>query len=229
MASATSSASVARQPSSRRGFRRMPSRVCTGRVRRTRSAICGSRSTCRPAADSNVICRAMRRGRRVAAVAVAAACAFPGASADASADAVSVDGLDAGAVRVEVAADPFRLAFVDAADGDRLETLAGADAASPDDPRARYGSLGYAMDRRQPVVNNAYLGYYAAAEANTLWFHATKLASSSTDAAGLHLVADTNDPVGDKLEVQIRRVADGVASVETKVSGPLAGMATTSG
>ena len=35
-----------------------------------------------------------------------------------------------------------------------------------------------AMDRRQPVVNNAYLGYYAAAEANTLWFHATRLASA---------------------------------------------------
>src|SRR3954453_13378165 len=207
----------------------MPSRVCTGRVRRTRSAICGSRSTCRPAADSNVICRAMRRGRRVAAVAVAAACAFPGAGADASAAAVPMDGLDAGAVRVEVGADPFRLAFVDAADGARLETLAGADAASPDDPRARYGSLGYAMDRRQPVVNNAYLGYYAAAEADTLWFHATKLVTATRETDGLKLVLDTNDPVGNQIEVHVAKVADGVVSLAAKVTGPLAGMATTSG
>src|SRR4051794_22401683 len=193
----------------------------------------------------------MQRGCRVAAVLAAAlACALPGAAdarggapstgarggapstgarARAAADASTGIRFDAGALRVEVQADPFLIAFIDPADGDTLTTLAGAGDATPDDPRARYGSLGYAMDRRQPVVNNAYLGYYAAAEANTLWFHATKLASSSTDAAGLHLVADTNDPVGDKLEVQIRRVADGVASVETKVSGPLAGMATTSG
>src|SRR4051812_14623367 len=120
----------------------------------------------------------MQRGCRVAAVLAAAlACALPGAAdarggapstgarARAAADASTGIRFDAGTLRVEVQADPFLIAFMDPADGDTLTTLAGAGDETPDDPRARYGSLGYAMDRRQPVVNNAYLGYYAAAEA----------------------------------------------------------------
>src|SRR3954452_13438612 len=116
-------------------------------------------------------------GRPGIVVVATLACALLGAPAAASAAPAGIR-FDAGAMRVEVQADPFALAFVDAADGDELMTLAGADSASPDDPRARYGSLRYGMARHQPVVNNAYLGYYAAAEANTLWFHATKLAST---------------------------------------------------
>src|SRR6476659_9841102 len=115
----------------------------------------------------------MHRAFKAAATAAVCACVFP-VAAPASPQAFR---LDAGSLRVEVQSDPLLIAFTDSADGDTLTTLAGADPASPDDPRARYGSLGYAMDRRQPVVNNAYLGYYAAAEANTLWFHATKVAS----------------------------------------------------
>src|SRR3954453_18703520 len=122
----------------------------------------------------------MQRGCRVAAVIAAAlACSLPDAHAT---DAPAGTRFDAGALRVEIQADPFVLAFVDAHDGDTLQTLAGAGPASPADPPARYGSLGYAMDRRQPVVNNAYLGYYEAAEADTLWFHATKLASATREA-----------------------------------------------
>src|SRR4051794_28454024 len=102
----------------------------------------------------------MTRGCRVAAALAAFACAWPGTAAAAPAGIR----LDAGAIRVEVQSDPFAIAFVDTRDGDTLRTLVGAGDASPDDPRARYGSIGYAMDRRQPVVNNAYLGYYVAAD-----------------------------------------------------------------
>lgn len=132
-------------------------------------------------------------------------------------------------MRVEIQSDPLAIAFVDTRDGDVLQTRAGAGEASPTDPRARYGSLGYAMDRRQPVVNNAYLGYYEAAEANTLWFHATKVASSEMSGDRLRIVADTNDPAGNQLEIALTRVADGAVALETKVIGPLAGLATTSG
>src|SRR4051812_39176423 len=170
----------------------------------------------------------MGRVCRVAAAMVAVlACALPEAAG--AADSPAGVRLDAGALRVEVQADPLRIAFVDAADGDALTTLTGAGSASPDDPRARYGSLGYAMDRRQAVVNNAYLGYYEAAEVNTLWFHATRLASSQPTSTGIRLVADTNDPAGNQLQVDISKAAAGAAAVETKVIGPLAGMATTSG
>src|SRR5687768_6362580 len=77
-----------------------------------------------------------------------------------------------GPLIVRVHADPFALEFVDSADGDVLRTIAGG-LPAPDDPHARYGPLGYSFDLRVPVVNNAFLGYYAAAEAETLWFHAT--------------------------------------------------------
>lgn len=137
-------------------------------------------------------------------------------------------GLDAGALRVQVTNDPFAVRFIDAADGDVLETIGGP-VASPDDPNARYGPFGYGMDRRQPVVNNAYLGYYEAAEANTLWFHPTKVASAETNDGKLRVVANTNDPVGNQLELVFAKAADGAISVETGVLGPLAGQATISG
>src|SRR4051794_22568717 len=194
----------------------------------------------------------MQRGCRVAAVLAAAlACALPGAAdarggapstgarggapstgarARAAADASTGIRFDAGALRVEVQADPFLIAFTDSADGDTLTTLSGADAASPDDPRARYGSLGYAMDRRQPVVNNAYLGYYAAAEANTLWFHATRYVEAKAPEPGrLVLTLDTNDPVGNQIRLSIAKAGEGAVQIESQVIGPLAGMATTSG
>src|SRR3954447_21510666 len=226
MASVRSAGRSVRASRSRHGSRPTASRGCRVHARRTPSAICGSPSTCRRAGSRVVICRAM--GWRGCLAAASVAAAFCMQAADAAAADVPV-GLDAGAVRVEVRADPFQLSLVDTADGDRLATLPGAAPASPDDPRARYGSPGFAMDRRQPGVNNPYLGYYVAAEANTLWFHATKLASSKQDASELHLVADTNDPVGNQLAIDVRRVADGALSIEATVVGPLAGMATTSG
>src|SRR3954447_1972359 len=203
MASVRSAGRSVRASRSRHGSRPTASRGCRVHARRTPSAICGSPSTCRRAGSRVVICRAM--GWRGCLAAASVAAAFCMQAADAAAADVPV-GLDAGAVRVEVRADPFQLSLVDTADGDRLATLPGAAPASPDDPRARYGSLGYAMDRRQPVVNNAYLGYYAAAQADTLWFHATKLASATGEADALKLLLDTNDPVGNQIEVHIAKV-----------------------
>ena len=167
----------------------------------------------------------MGRGCRagLAAVLVALACAQV---AHAQAEPIR---FNAGALRVEVQSDPFRVDFVDVSDGEALRTLAGAGEFAPDDPRARYGSVGYAMDRRQPVVNNAYLGYYTAAEANTLWFHATKAISVDASTTALRIVAATNDPVGNQLELRFTSVADGVVAMDTKVTGPLADLATTSG
>src|SRR5690349_6776705 len=164
----------------------------------------------------------------VAAMAVVA-CAAIDAGAAAAANAPDVR-FGAGALRVEVHADPFAIRALDGGDGDALTTLTGAGGASPDDPRARYGSIGYAMDRRQPIVNNAYLGYYAAAEASTLWFHATKLASSRVlSEAVIELTLDTDDPVGNQIRLLVSRIGDGVVRVQSSVVGPLAGMSTTSG
>src|SRR3954452_576792 len=166
----------------------------------------------------------MPRGCRVVAASVAAlaACALAATTACA-ADAPAGLQFESGSLTAVVQSDPFLVDF------GGLSTLAGAGGLAPDDPRGKYGTFGYAMDRRQPVVNNAYLGYYEAAEANTLWFHATRVASSELKDAKLRIVADTNDPLGNQLEIVFSSPAEGVIAVETAVIGPLAGLATTSG
>ena len=139
--------------------------------------------------------------------------------------------LDSGPLRVEVGTDPFSLSFRDRADGDTLRTRSGA-LFSPDDSRARYGPLGYSVDLRQPLVNNAYLGYYAAAEAETLWFHATRVVSTGRSGRTLVVVAATNDPLGHRLEISISPAGEGGATVSSRIapgSGPLAGRARVSG
>jgi alpha-glucosidase len=136
--------------------------------------------------------------------------------------------LDSGGLRVEVQAQPLAVSFIDSDDGDALTTLAGAVPAA-DDPQARYGAFGYGFDRRQPVVNNAYLGYYAAASAGTLWFHPVAVASAEKTSDRLRLVTTTNDPAGNRLEIVFSRVADGAIAVETRVLGPLAAYATSAG
>src|SRR4051794_35503767 len=107
----------------------------------------------------------MPRGCRVVAAVVAAiaACAGSGAAdARAAADSPAGFRFESGSLGVTVQGDPLLVEFADS--DDALTTLAGGGGSSPDDPRAKYGTFGYAMDRRQPVVNNAYLGYYEAAE-----------------------------------------------------------------
>ncbi len=80
--------------------------------------------------------------------------------------------LDSEALTARVETKPFALEFIDKRDGEALRTVGGA--AVPDAPESRYGPLGYSFDLRVPVVNNAFLGYYVAAEVETLWFHATR-------------------------------------------------------
>ena len=127
-------------------------------------------------------------------------------------------------------AEPFSLAFVDRADGDVLSTLGGAP--RPDDRNARYGPLGYSMDLRQPVANNAYFGYYVAAESPTVWFHATRLLGARRDGRALVLDLATNDPLGHRLELTLRPVAHGAINATSRLapgSGPLAGRPSVSG
>ena len=64
--------------------------------------------------------------------------------------------LDAGALGVWVAADPFALEFADTRSGEVLRTL--GPAPSPASPGSRYGPLGYSFDLRVPIIGNAYLG-----------------------------------------------------------------------
>ena len=85
-----------------------------------------------------------------------------------------------------VSTDPFGLEFVDRADGEVLRTVGGA-AAARTPPASRYGPLGYSFDLRLPVVNNAFLGYYVAAEVETLWFHATRVVESHREGDDLVL------------------------------------------
>jgi len=138
--------------------------------------------------------------------------------------------LESGPLRVSVGEQPFALTFSDRSDGDRLRTR--AIAGSPEDPRGRYGPLGYSFDLRVPAVNNAYLGYYVAAEVPTVWFHATRVLSSRREGDALVLETATNDPLGHRLEVTLAPAREGVVSVESRMvpgSGPLAGHATVSG
>src|SRR3954469_19658832 len=110
--------------------------------------------------------------------------------------------LKSGSLEASVTEAPFALTLTDTRDGDKLATLAGAPNA-PDDPHARYGTLGYSFDLRVPVLNNAYLGYYAAAEAESVWFHATRVRTRRQEGSALVVIADTNDPLGHRLEVTL--------------------------
>ena len=126
-----------------------------------------------------------------------------------SAASAQMERFDAGPLRVEVQSDPFRIDFVDTRDGDVLRSTA----------------LKYTFDLRQPVVNNAYLGYYAAAEVQTVTFRATKVESREGD----RFVLATDDPLGNKVEFELKRVADGVVAVEAKVLGELGAEVSLSG
>ena len=159
----------------------------------------------------------------VAAVAVAAAAAWPAGAA--------AETLSSGSLEARVDADPFRLEFRDAASGRTLSTLGGG-TPSPTDPHARYGPLGYSFDLRVPVVNNAFLGYYVAAEAETLWFHGTRVVGSHHDGTDLVLDVATNDPLGHRLAVRLSPTREGAITVDSRLapgSGPLVGQASVSG
>ena len=155
-------------------------------------------------------------------------CAF--LALPASAGAAEGVSLASGKLEARVSAEPFALELVDRADGDSLRTVAGVP--DPDDRNARYGPLGYSMDLRVPVVNNAYLGYYVAAESPTVWFHAVRLRSARRDGDALVLDVETNDPLGHRLEVTVRPVAPGAMNVTSRIapgSGPMAANASVSG
>jgi alpha-glucosidase (family GH31 glycosyl hydrolase) len=139
--------------------------------------------------------------------------------------------LASGQLEAVVDADPFRLQFRDRSSGRVLSTLGGG-LPSPTDPRGRYGPLGYSFDLRIPVINNAFLGYYTAAEAETIWFHATEVLGAGADGAGLVLDLATNDPLGHRLAVRLTPTREGAITVDSRIapgSGPLAEMASVSG
>ena len=138
--------------------------------------------------------------------------------------------LTSGSLEAAVTPEPFALAFTDRTDGDVLRTVSGIP--GPQDRNARYGPLGFSMDLRVPVVNNAYFGYYVAAEAPTVWFHATRLVAARREGAGLVLDVATNDPLGHRLEVTLRSAGAGIVNSTSRIapgSGPLAGEASVSG
>ncbi|MEA2444815.1 MAG: hypothetical protein QOJ12_2107, partial [Thermoleophilales bacterium] len=138
---------------------------------------------------------------------------------------------DSGSLQLRVTQYPFTLEFVDHSDGDVLRTAGGA-LPAPNDPRARYGPLGYSFDLREPVVNNAYLGYYVAAEVETLWFHARRIAAARREGSALILEAETNDPLGHRLLISVSPAGDGGLTVDSRIapgSGPLAGRASIGG
>lgn len=136
--------------------------------------------------------------------------------------------LRSGPLTARVTAEPFALEFADAGDGDVLRTLSGTSGS-----RGKYGPLGYSFDLRVPVVNNAYFGYEIQAEGETVWFQATKLRAARSAAPGaLVLDVATNDPLGHRLEVLVRRAAGGAITTESRIapgSGPLASRASLSG
>ena len=136
--------------------------------------------------------------------------------------------VESGPLRAEVTADPFALTLKDASDGDLLRTRRGT-LPAPQSPQARYGPLGFAFDLREPVVNNAYLGYYKAAEAETVWHHATRVAAARREGARLVFDLDTNDPLGHRLTLTIAPAAEGVLSLQAEVTGPLAAEASLTG
>ncbi|MEX2196767.1 MAG: TIM-barrel domain-containing protein [Thermoleophilaceae bacterium] len=157
----------------------------------------------------------------LALAAVACICAGPAVAAEPLE-------LDAGALTVRVQPEPFQVEFVDVADGDVLRTLAGAPG-EPGDLHARYGTLGFSFDLRMPIFNNAVFGVYRALEVETVWFHATRLLSAERTEDGLTLEAATDDPLGHRLAIDVERTGDGIAAVESRVTGPLAEHASVSG
>ncbi|HEX8743593.1 MAG TPA: TIM-barrel domain-containing protein [Thermoleophilaceae bacterium] len=134
----------------------------------------------------------------------------------------------AGAIDVNVADDPFSLELVDAADGDVLRTVA-APTVPADDRRARYGPLGFSFDLRQPIVSNAYFGYYEAAEAETVWFHATRVLAARPAAGRLELDLATSDPLGHRILLTIESLPQGGVRLDSRLDGPLADRASLSG
>jgi alpha-glucosidase (family GH31 glycosyl hydrolase) len=71
-----------------------------------------------------------------------------------------------------------------------------------------------------------------AAEVETVWFHATRVVSSRREGEVLVVVAETNDPLGHRLEVRLSAARRGAITVESRIesgSGPLAQAATVSG
>jgi alpha-glucosidase len=136
--------------------------------------------------------------------------------------------LDTGPLTVRVTDEPFALELVDDADGDVLRTVRPS-GASASDRRARYGPLGFSFDLRQPVVSNAYFGYYEAAEAETIWFHATRVTGSRRGEGSLELDLTTNDPLGHRLLLTISSLPQGGVRVESRLEGPLAQQASLSG
>ena len=130
-----------------------------------------------------------------------------------------------GPLTAEVSEDPFALSF---RDRDDVLRSAGAGPA----PLSRYGPIGYSFDLRIPVVNNAFLGYYAALEVDTLWFHATRVLERRREGDSLVLVSATNDPLGHRLEIRLAPRAAGAIGVSSRIvpgSGPLASFARVSG
>jgi len=137
--------------------------------------------------------------------------------------------LRSGQLEARVSPEPFALEFVDLADGERLRTF-DAGAQRPDDPRAKFGPLGYSFDLRVPVLNNAILGYYQALESETAWFHATRVLSSRRDGAALVLELATNDPLGHTLELTLAPAGEGAITASSRIAtGPFRELASVSG
>ena len=74
--------------------------------------------------------------------------------------------------------------------GDTLSVSADGEILGPRDARARYGPLGFSFDLRVPVLGNAYLGYYVAAE----------VPNQRTSRGVQHREADTFDALQDLLD-----------------------------
>ena len=158
----------------------------------------------------------LRKGLVLTAIAVAALLGPAG-------PALALPSVRAGSLSVQVSTDPVSIEFRDRASGRSLRTVA--------EPGG-LGPLGYSFDLRIPLINNAFLGYYAAAETPIVSFHATRVISAVRRRGGLDLDLATNDPLGHRLLATIRPTSDGVASLDSRIapgSGPLAGRAGTSG
>ena len=127
---------------------------------------------------------------------------------------------DAGPLSVRVTDAPFAIEIVDDADGDVLRTVA-PPSTPPTNRESRYGPLGFSFDLRQPIVSNAYFGYYVAAEVDTVWFHATKVNELRRDVNGMTLELGTNDPLGHTISLIVEPLAAGDVRLKAFVRGPL--------
>ncbi len=136
-----------------------------------------------------------------------------------------------GSLEAIVDAEPFRISFRDTASGRILRTLGGAPA-NPFEAAGKYGAPGYSFDLRIPIVNNAFLGYYVGANVETLWFHGTRVMSSTREGGALVLDVATNDPLGHRLTVRLEQSGEGGITVDSRMtpgSGLLAGWASVAG